>query len=106
MARRVQVPGRSLLRERGNSVLPVRDPCVSANPGHELDRDAGDQRRALYSPRRSVLDVLLPRLSTKVESAFGGVTGTAGRSLSCHWESVVSLVTATSEKAWGIILRK
>lgn len=45
-------------------------------------------------------------MRAKVESAFGGVTGTAGRCLSCHWELVVSVGKATSEKAWGIILRK
>lgn len=42
----------------------------------------------------------------KSDGPFGGVTGTAGRCLSCHWELVVSVGKATSEKAWGIILRK
>jgi uncharacterized protein (TIGR02246 family) len=70
MARGAQVPCRRILRERGDSFLPLTSPCFGAALGHEFYRDARDQRHALHRPCRSLPDLLLPRLHKKVETPF------------------------------------
>jgi hypothetical protein len=62
MARRVQVPCRRLLRERGILFYLHLARVFGAALGHEFYRDARDQRRALHRPFRSLPDLLLPRL--------------------------------------------
>ena len=61
MARRVEIPCRHLLRRRRDSFLPLPSPRFGAALGHEVYRDARDQRRALHSPCCSLPDLLLPR---------------------------------------------
>ena len=46
MARRVQVPCRRLLRERGDYFLPLPSPRFGSALGHEFYRDARNQRYA------------------------------------------------------------
>jgi hypothetical protein len=45
-------------------------PRFDAALGHEFYRDARDQRRALHRPCRSLPDLLLPGLHSKVETPF------------------------------------
>jgi hypothetical protein len=69
MARGVQVSRRRLFRELGHSVLSLRDPRVGTSIGHALYANAGDQRRALHRPFRSLRDVLLSRVHSQVEGS-------------------------------------
>jgi hypothetical protein len=69
MARGVQVSRRRLFRELGHSVLSLRDPHVRTSIRHALYANAGDQRRALHRPFRSLRDVLLSRVHSQVEGS-------------------------------------
>src|SRR4030095_11387144 len=69
MARGVQVSGRRLFRELGVSALSLRDPRVGTSIGYALYANAGDQRRALHRPFRSLRDVLLSRVHSQVEGS-------------------------------------
>ena len=69
MARGVQVSGRRLFRELGDSALSLRDPRVGTSIGYALYANAGDQRRALHRPFRSLRDVLLSRVHSQVEGS-------------------------------------
>src|SRR4029453_17792508 len=69
MARGVQVSGRRLFRELGDSALSLRDPRVGTSIGYALYANAGDKRRALHRPFRSLRDVLLSRVHSQVEGS-------------------------------------